>query len=269
MQQVKSMPPPPSLNSHFGYYPAMMCHEPDMSTFEKLRSELIFSRGDTFDSRFKLHVHRPDRRGCATAMEAVLRTGSPALFEVVERLCAIFELELHRCWINLYRGGTDDRAEFHRDNFDGRSGGSHVSLGLFASFGASRYLCWRWHGPHSGKGPPSAIPCSRESVWRVQQSNGDVFAFDRHANSAGSHSIEPDLSGGDRISVSLWGCGSLPTTLPTLSDPSPSMSTDTPAPCCEQPSVAMVASGGNAQGEANATRRRWGRLGTMTDHAFQ
>eukprot|EP00435_Cladocopium_sp_Y103_P021322 s1510_g5.t1 len=170
--------------------------EEDLEIYTALRDELSFRPGDTFDKRFKLQVYRPDRRGCACAMEAVAKSGSPALLQVVQDLCAIFRMDLHRCWVNLYRGGTDDHAAYHKDNFDGRSGGAHVTLGVFASFGASRELCWRWT-----RGSPP---------WHLTQRNGHVFAFDRVANAYGEHSIAAATEGGDRISVSMWGHGTIP-----------------------------------------------------------
>lgn len=163
-----------------------------------------FGPGDTFDKRFKLQVYRPDRRGCACAMEAVEKSGSPVLLQVVQELCAIFRMDLHRCWVNLYRGGTDDHAAYHKDNFDGRSGGAHVTLGVFASFGAPRELCWRW---------------SRGSPWRLTQRNGHVFAFDRVSNASGEHCIAATDDEGDRISVSLWGHGTIPSDLELLNLP--------------------------------------------------
>ena len=45
-----------------------------------------------------------------------------------------------------YRAGTDDHAAFHRDHFDGRSGGAQVTLGVFASFGDRRSLTYRGEG---------------------------------------------------------------------------------------------------------------------------
>lgn len=195
--------PPPALDGHLRHFPCLLTARDDMKTFSGLHSELKYAPGDTHDGRFRLRVHRPDRRGCATAMDAVLRTGSTALCQVVEQVCSAFRLELHRCWVNLYRGGTDDRSEFHRDNFDGRSGSDRVNLGVFASFGAPRDLCWQWHRPERGGGKASGK--GADQLWRVQQCNGDVFAFDRYANNAGLHCIEPDLTRGDRISVSIWG----------------------------------------------------------------
>ncbi|CAK8989377.1 unnamed protein product [Durusdinium trenchii] len=178
--------------AHFSWMP-----EEDLTIFEALREQLTFVPGDTHDARFKLQVCRPSRRSCRTAMDAVAGTKSPALQRVVEELCQIFQMELHRCWVNLYRAGTDDHAAFHRDHFDGRSGGAQVTLGVFASFGDRRDLCWSFGG--------------RATAWRLPLRNGDVVAFDRTANAAGLHSIEKKLDAAeDRISVSLWGTGRIP-----------------------------------------------------------
>ncbi|CAL1159758.1 unnamed protein product [Cladocopium goreaui] len=151
----------------------------DLEIFTALRDELSFGPGDTFDKRFKLQVYRPDRRGCACAMEAVEKSGSPVLLQVVQELCAIFRMDLHRCWVNLYRGGTDDHAAYHKDNFDGRSGGAHVTLGVFASFGAPRELCWRWsRGASLGEGSShKEIPfCQREMPGSFGQGVGKLLA---------------------------------------------------------------------------------------------
>ncbi|CAK9101138.1 BTB and MATH domain-containing protein 40 [Durusdinium trenchii] len=178
--------------AHFSWMP-----EEDLTIFEALGEQLTFVPGDTHDARFKLQVCRPSRRSCRTAMDAVAGTKSPALQRVVEELCQIFQMELHRCWVNLYRAGTDDHAAFHRDHFDGRSGGAQVTLGVFASFGDRRDLCWSFGG--------------RATAWRLPLRNGDVVAFDRTANAAGLHSIEKKLDAAeDRISVSLWGTGRIP-----------------------------------------------------------
>ncbi|CAJ1388169.1 unnamed protein product, partial [Effrenium voratum] len=185
---------PPALDRHWGHFRSLLAED---GIFEALR-ELRFAPGDTFDRRFKLQVHRPDRRGCASTMEAVARS-SETLGRVVQQLCDFFHLEPQRCWVNLYRGHSDDQAAFHRDNFDGRSGGPSVDLGLFASFGAPRKLCWAWDE-------------GGQSRWVLR--HGDVFAFDRVANGAGQHAIEPDELAGDRISVSLWGCGQIPDSNP-------------------------------------------------------
>eukprot|EP00746_Dinoflagellata_sp_MGD_P106028 gnl/MRDRNA2_/MRDRNA2_44219_c0_seq1.p1 gnl/MRDRNA2_/MRDRNA2_44219_c0~~gnl/MRDRNA2_/MRDRNA2_44219_c0_seq1.p1 ORF type:complete len:245 (+),score=33.34 gnl/MRDRNA2_/MRDRNA2_44219_c0_seq1:86-736(+) len=147
-----------------------------------------------YDKRFQLLVHRPDRRGCVTPIDAVRKSGSPALEDVVLKLVDFFQLDLHRVWVNMYRAATSDCAQFHHDNFRGRSGGAHISLAVGASFGAPRTLCWR---------------LKNGTEWRVPQENGDVFAFGAQANSAAQHCIEPDATGGDRISVILWGCGDL------------------------------------------------------------
>merc|ERR1712048_15225 len=83
-------------------------------------------------------------------------------------------------------------------------------MGLFASFGAPRFLSWQLHKP-------------RRCTWRALQVNGDVFAFDREANSSGLHCVEPvdDAQLGDRISISLWGQGCDSEMLPSAADVRP------------------------------------------------
>eukprot|EP00747_Dinoflagellata_sp_TGD_P169976 gnl/TRDRNA2_/TRDRNA2_200327_c0_seq1.p1 gnl/TRDRNA2_/TRDRNA2_200327_c0~~gnl/TRDRNA2_/TRDRNA2_200327_c0_seq1.p1 ORF type:complete len:327 (-),score=35.16 gnl/TRDRNA2_/TRDRNA2_200327_c0_seq1:472-1452(-) len=249
-KRLQSSPslPSQSLGAHSRHYPSLLCGAADLTTFALLRNELTFVPGDTHDKRFQLQVYRPDRRGCSTAEEAIRGSGSSALVAVVEQLCRVFHLELHRAWVNLYRANTTDNASFHRDNFRGRSGGDHINLAVGASFGAPRVLCWRWNDSSSKSHRRSTVQSENKhrddgihvefeggsgisadehvlqqqitgkmdtsqsmKVWRVVQRNGDVFAFDRVANSVAEHCLEPEPSEGDRISVILWGRGELTT----------------------------------------------------------
>merc|ERR1740138_1953206 len=93
---------------------------------------------------------------------------------MVARLLNTFGVYMVDCWVNLYRGGHDEKA-FHFDNYFDRSPLPTLTLGL--SLGQTRDLAFR----HEATG----------QIIRVPQRNGDIFAFDEPFNLHFKHGVPP------------------------------------------------------------------------------
>lgn len=107
---------------------------------------------------------------------------------VVARLTSLFGMSMVDCWVNVYRNGAEEKAP-HHDNYKDRRPKPCVTLGL--SLGSPRDMLFK--DRFSGE------------EFRVEQRNGDVFAFDSTFNNLFSHAIPvAKEDSGLRLSIIIW-----------------------------------------------------------------
>lgn len=127
-------------------------------------------------------------------------TSSKTFTAVVARLTSLFGMSMVDCWVNVYRNGGEEKSA-HHDNYKDRRPKPCVTLGL--SLGSPRDMLFR--DRFSGE------------EFRVEQRNGDVFAFDSTFNNLFSHAI-PVAKGdsGLRLSIIIWATAGDDLAVPTV-----------------------------------------------------
>ena len=176
------------LDGHCKYLPHLLAGGSDWTICERLANDLEerARAGKTGSSMVEWSKH----------LKYEDPSFSRTFNEIVGRMAAFFDVEVHATRLNFYRDGSDWNP-FHHDSHAFGANGVKEDFTMGVSFGESRSLAFLHE--------PSA------SQFALPQHNGDVFAFTSVANKRFKHGVPRGRAsiggsgGGCRFSIIAWG----------------------------------------------------------------